>query len=498
VALIGKFFGRTASEGAAYAFGVATGPVLAPATETIRQAAWEVYAARIPGVASLAAGVAQGQVDEGTARAWAKKQGFDKEAFDALVDIANTGPDVGMAMQAWRRGKLTEAGFRTVLKRHAIEDRWTDAIEALKTELLGPADLARAIHRGLIPDPGLLQGELPRGVGNVPAYPVYDVDALAEAAGSGFDRDRLGVLVGLQGNPMGAHEAAQAEFRGVLTHDDYLRAIAEGNTRNEWAEAIREQSRSIPSAANYVAAFIRGWRTKAQAYAGAARHGMTKDDVDLLALIAGRPVTTRQAFLGFIRGGRVDGESWNERETFRRAVIQSNIRPEWEPILWAQRYSYPSAFVLRAMVQSGDITQAEGEEVLLFQGWEPTFAKKVAAAWASGGATKADSHIGKAQTQLWTTTHRSYLAGEITKTVARNALGQAGVAAASVATVLGTWDAEKALIRAQLSAANVKKAFNKGGRNNATGKPWTRDEALAALIELGWAALAANDYLDIP
>lgn len=498
MALLSRFFGRTASEGAAYAFGVATGPVLAPATEQIRQEAWKFYSTRIPGVAGLAAGVAQGQVDEGTAREWAARQGFGDQAFSALIDIANTGPDVGMAMQAWRRGKLTDAEFSTVLKRHAIEDQWFAAIEALKAEVLGPADLARAIHRGLIPDPGLLKGTLPSGVGNVPAYPVYPVDALAEAEASGYDRDRLGVLVGLQGLPMGSHEAAQALFRGVLTEDDYLRAIAEGNTRNEWADAIREQSRQIPSAAQYVAAWLRGWITKGQRDAGAARHGMQPADVDLLALAAGRPVTTRQAFLGFIRGGRVEGESWDERETFRRAVIQSNIRPEWEPILWAQRYTYPSAFVLRTLVQSGDLSADDARQVLTFSGWEPTLIDKVVAAWSGGTATAADTHTAKAQTQLWSQTHRSYINREISDTVARNALADAGVPAASRNAILQLWQTERDLIRKQLTPAQVKKALAKGSRNAATGQPWTRDEALAWLVANGYSTNDANDFLDIP
>jgi hypothetical protein len=136
--------------------------------------------------------------------------------------------------------------------------------------------------------------------------------------------------------------------------------------------------------------------------------------------------------------------------------------------------------------------------VLLFSGWEPSFAKKVSAAWAPTGTAKADSHVTSEQNRLRTTTHSSYLSGEISKTVARNSLTVAGVASASLDAVMRIWDTEKNLIRAQMTAANVKKAFNKGGKNNATGQTWTRDEALAALIELGWAALAANDYLDIP
>ncbi len=523
MALLSKFFGRTASEGAAYAFGVATGPVLAPATETIRQDAWNTHANRIPSAGTLAEGVAQHQVDEKTARSWAKKQGFDTAAFDALISIANVGPGMAQAFNLWRRKQVDQPGFIRALQRLGLEDEWITALWNVREEILPPADLARAIHRGLIPDPGLLQGTLPTGTGHVPAYPVYGIDALEEAQGSGYDRDRLGVLVGLQGLPMGSHEAAQALFRGVLTENDYLRAIAEGNTRNEWADSIKEQSRSIPSPTNYVAAFIRGWRTRAEMRAGAARHGMTDADADLLALIAGRPVTTRQAFIGWIRGGRVDGENWDERETFRRAVIQSNIRPEWEPILWASRYSYPSAFVLRALTQAGDITPAEAETILLYNAWEPTLAAKVSKAWSTGGAATAkgltatdlktryegqgitkteyvnglkelgytqdaadfkvavsdDAKRFKSLTQLRNRTRTQYTSWRIARQAASDALRGTGLTIALVNEILTDADVERELNVHLLTEPQVVKAYN--------AKLMEKAVAVDRLTELGLA-----------
>jgi hypothetical protein len=54
------------------------------------------------------------------------------------------------------------------------------------------------------------------------------------------------------------------------------------------------------------------------------------------------------------------------------------------------------------------------------------------------------------------------------------------------------------LIRRQLTPAQIKKAYLKAARNAATGAPWTRDEAIAALISEGYSIQTANDYLDIP
>jgi len=267
VAILGRFFGSTVATGAGFAFGHATSPVLAPAIEELRQEAWNTYKTRIPAAAELAAGVATGKVDEAQARTWAGRNGFGDSAFNALIGIATTAPDVGLAMQAWRRGKLTDRQFDTVLRRHGLADEWNGAIEALKAAILSPGEIAAAIHRGLIPDPGILLGEQPQPPFNVAAYPVQPIDAIAEAEASGLDEERLRVLVGLQGLPMGVIEAAQAYFRGDITHGDYIRAFNESNNRNEWAEAVLAYARQIPTARDYIENALRGYRTFAEAAA---------------------------------------------------------------------------------------------------------------------------------------------------------------------------------------------------------------------------------------
>jgi hypothetical protein len=109
----------------------------------------------------------------------------------------------------------------------------------------------------------------------------------------------------------------------------------------------------------------------------------------------------------------------------------------------------------------------------------------VSTAW-TGGATAGDSHTAKAQTQLWTTTHRSYVAEEIDDATATASLSAAGVAAAAVPAILALWKQERALIRKQLSPAQIKKAVREGVPNPDTGQPWTQADGLAALAARGY------------
>jgi hypothetical protein len=107
-------------------------------------------------------------------------------------------------------------------------------------------------------------------------------------------------------------------------------------------------------------------------------------------------------------------------------------------------------------------------------------------AWSGGTTTGGDKHTAKAQTQLWSTTHKSYVAQEIDEPTAAGALAAAGVPAASVPTIINVWNHERNLIRKQLTPAQIKKAFTTGTINPATGQPWTQRDAELALIARGY------------
>jgi hypothetical protein len=192
--------------------------------------------------------------------------------------------------------------------------------------------------------------------GTVPAYKVSDIDPLEEARAAGVDEERLRVMVGEIGLPMSVQQAASALFRGIINQADYNRAVLEGDTRPEWAGAILEQARQIPSVADYVDARIRGWITDEEMNAGVARHGMSPADAHLLYLRTGRPAAPGQMATAAARGiDGPDGSPMDETQ-FLKGIAESDIRPEWGPMLWESRFLYPPLFQLTRMVQAGAIT----------------------------------------------------------------------------------------------------------------------------------------------
>lgn len=482
-----------------------------PEFEVLGQTAWKNEPHRVldPGTAAElrareSVDTAQGIDNEGVSYADdAARRGVGSHRFNLLTELARTNPDVGNLFALRRRGiggvegeGISAAEFRRLMRRHGYTAATITQLEQLLQERLDPGQIAAAIHRGLIPDPGLLKGQQPQPPFNVEAYPVFQVDALAEAEANGYDGKRLGVLVGLQGLPMGPIEAAQALFRGVITHGDYIRAFNESNNRNEWAAAVLDYAKQIPTARDYIENALRGYRTLAQAQVGAARHGMNAEDALLIFQNSGRPLNLHQITQALAWGGEYQPAAADNPDPWMQAVLLGAVRPEYYDLQRHLKYNLPSAFFFRVLQQQKVITEAEAVTWYERLGWPPDLARKVAAAFAPTGGAQADTHVGKAQTQLWTATHRSYLASELTADAAGAKLAQAGVTAASVPKVLAVWDHERELIRGRLTPAQIKKAWVRGAMNLDTGVKWTRDDALVALIERGWSAPDANTLLD--
>lgn len=437
-----RFFGSTVSETAAFAAGAAIGPTLRPGLQALQNATWEKYPDVPPDAYALAAGVAQGQVDPEQARKWAAQNGIGAKPFAALVNIANAGPGAGEAFRLWRRHLIDDDGFATALKRLSIEPRWIAALLKTKFDPLDPADLARAIHKSLIPDPGLLAVPQPTEAGKVPAYPVYPIDALAEAEAAGLDRDHLGALVGLQGNPMGAHEAAQATFRGVIDRADYDRAIAEGNTRNEWGEAIMEQSRQIPTARDFIENALRGYSTLEEAIAGAALHGMSAEDATVIYQNAGRPMNIHQITMALARGARFNPEPGEITDPYMASIVEGSLKPGYYELENALRYNYPAFFQTLNALTRGWIDAATAKQWLLYQAYEPGAVDAIVDNITVGGKPKPSTWLTRAQGYLFTAIHKQYepTSGYVDR--AKSAMAKLGIAAADQEQILELYRVE--------------------------------------------------------
>ncbi len=447
------------------AVGAAASGAIVPGVQEIVNEAWSTHPVKPPGAGLLANGVAQGQIDENQAREWAKQTGFDSLQFDAMIAAADTGPGIPRAFELWRRGLISPNDFRVACKREALEDQWIDGLVALHDVLLTPAELANAWQQGYL-------GEQ---------------EASDEALLAGVSRERSHIQRQLAGLPPGPETALAMLRRGIIEPDEFRQMIVEGNTKLKYVDEYLEMLPVLLTAAQWATAWLKGHATEAEAKAGGAAVGHQADEMELLYLNQGRPATTRQIHIGYARGAEVPGMA-DEEAAIRAAVKQSNVRTEYADVLYAQRYTYPSAFVLRALASDGTFTRDETRDILIESGWRPEWAELAADKWSgAAGGTAGGKWSDRSKGRLYTTTHDEYLEFSIAEAQVRTNLARIGASSAEADDVLALWDLERATDRRRFTAPQVKTVFKKGNMSEA--------EALSYLAALGYSAGDATDFL---
>jgi hypothetical protein len=450
VSAIGKFTGNTVGEAAAFAAGLAVGPLLEPLLQALRNETWSIYPDRPVDPQSLASAVAERKPGFEKAAEEAALSGIGGPAFTALVDVLRNGPGIAEGLNLVRRGQLAPAEFATVLERAALEDQFISAFQAVGRNGLTfeqvPLDasvLANAIVRGVVAAPFPLPYVIDRTPGQVEPFPESQLDTAVEAEATGTSLERLFIQTAIAGRPMAPEEAATAVFRGIIDVSDYNRAIAEGDIRSEYRDAIFERARQILTAHDWVELRLRGWIDDGEMYAGTALHGMSQENTDLLFKVLGRPMSHRNVFLAQRRGGTYGVTPADIDPHFLKSLQESNERPEWYGLEWALRFSQPSVFVIRQYLKDGG-DPAWARTKLYYEGWEDSdidiFVKEYAKAGGTGtGAGAPDSHLKSAITSAITAIRKAYVGGSIDATQAASFQQQAEQAT----TLVEAWDVAK-------------------------------------------------------
>ena len=404
--------------------GTAAAAAIEPIVEPGRQQAWSNASNRILDPGLYARLVAQGALDIDVAKPLAKREGFNADQFNRLVYLAQEAPDLALTLELWRRGRFGKPDpakppiqVTHALAKAQIEAQYWPAITDLFNDRLAPPVIALAIVRGIMKDPGYLPVGPPATEGKVPAFPVSKLDTLDELQAHGYDFDRGFVETAIAGRPAPPNEAARAMFRGIIEPVDFDRAIAEGDIRNEWSFVLREVAREILTAGQYAELQLRGFLTADERRAETDKHGMSHPDSDLLYNLLGRSIPEHQITTGEARGGVFEGPIDKIPKAYLQSLQRGNLRPEYYNLAYANRYSMPSAFVLRSLATSGEITQAEAEQILLEIGWPPSLAKTVAANWAPAAAlAKLNPWVKAQQTRLVTAMHKAVVKTGVPRT----------------------------------------------------------------------------------
>lgn len=497
--------------------GAAASAALEPAIEIPRQEAWKRNPNRLLDVGTLARLYAQGGVALDAVHTAGEREGYSSDKLDALIYLAQTPPGEAELMFLWRLGYIDETTWRAGMVKLGRRPDWIDQQARTFSVPLSAADVAMAIQQGHLPDPGILPGigaetifpagytEPPSPDGGPPStVPLtqIDLDPIAMARAYGVNVDQLKVMANLAGLPPGPHDLLQLWNRNEIDEPSVDAGIREGHMKTKWAEAFKRMRWAVLTPQEYASARLRDWITADESYAGGALTGHTKEQMDLMFLNRGRPASPTQMWRGWARGVTGPRGVPVAYEDHAKAIAISDIRPEYAEMLWEIRFNYPSLYQLGRIVQSGAITPETAAEWAKYNLYAPAVVEALTGYWqtiypggAGTAAAKPDAHVTKAETQLWTTTHRSYIAQEAGDSDAKERFTLLGIPDQAQTEILSLWQSERALIRKQLTPAQIRKAVDGKVTNPQTGQPWTLADATAALLERGYTQADAEVFL---
>lgn len=443
---LGGITAGVGAEGLAFAAGFAAAPALEPAAVTLRQDSWNAAQVRRLDAMIAAAIAAEDIAHYDDMANEASYSGYESSRFAYLYHVNLIAPGMGELLQMARRQTINPGNFTHGLRKNKFEPMWDGALTDLQNVYLSPDILAVMLQRNVIPNQGQLPGVDLSTTGKVPRFPHVPIDAYAMASTFGWSNDQLDAQARIQGLPPGMDLVARMVFRSILDRGDFNLAAEQSNRRVEWADYEFDGYRQIPTADQFVEDHLRGWRTKQEMYDGTALHGMSQADTDVLFQIHRRPLTAHQIKQALARGASFNPEAGEITDPFTASVHQANLGPEWYEMAVALQGSYPPLFQVNRLVTAGIIDADTGADWMRKSGEADEVVTALHAFWSQTPVVKADPHVTKAETQLWTTIHTMHKKGEITDAIATAALPSAGVSAAAIPQVLKIWDVESSLV----------------------------------------------------
>ena len=458
-----------------FALGNAAAPAIRPFAQSLENDAWEAHTVAPPTIYTMAPAAARGKVKVSDVATWAHRAGFSDDVLAAVMAGSLSGPDLADLFAMWRRSFIDQAGFEQGLTTLGVQQSWWPHLEQLFRVHLTLEQAANARQQQFISDTEQ------RAIAGLYGVTPGDADIQFELAGL----------------PPGVETGLTMLRRGIIDTATFAQIVAEGHTKTKYTAVLEQLQQQLLSAATAVRAHLKGHIDVNEMHARGAEWGYSPADMDLWYLAEGRPATTHQIHVGYMRGASLPGAA-DERDAIGIAVKQSDIRTEYADLLYAGRDTYPSLFQLNRLVQAGAVTPTVAAEWATKSGINADVVQTLETYWTglAGGQT-ADAHVTKANTQLWTTLHKAYLGGVATPAEVQQGFTLLGVPAAAQQDVLARWTFEQGIERKRLTPAQVKKAYGEGVVNPATGAAWTKDEAIAYLVELGYSVNDANTFLEI-
>ena len=493
--LPGRLFNNTVGTATGVAVGGATATALSPYLQDLINDTWSSHPAKPISASILAEGVAAGVIPLEWAHDEGKRTGYSNERLDRMIETARRAPSVGELFEMRNRKLIGDNDLTDGLEQNGIRAKWRSDLAALRRVLPSVTDTVRMAVREVF-DPAArarltLDADLPDGY-------------LAHTRPLGLDDTDAKDYWAAHWELPSYEQLAQMWFRTDLGDQGFKDALKAADYAPAWREKLGEIARAIPTLTDMIRFAVREVYSPKQradlkldedypeAFTKqAALHGLTRDYArDYWAAHWQLPSPTQlytMLWRGLIDEGKLDD-----------ALKAADYSPTWRDKLRDIAYHVPGRIDLRRMYAEGLIGYRELVDGYKRLGYNKDDAKMLAdfaVKLAEKPPAAKQTHVDKAQTQLWTRLHTSYLAGDTNDAQALDKLATIGVPQNERDDVLRLWKEEREVIRQRLTPAQVKKAWAKAVPNPATGQPWSFDDALAELLSRGWSNQDARTFL---
>lgn len=280
--------------------------------------------------------------------------GIDPGRFNTMRSLAGTAPGPQELVTALMRGIIprTGSGAGTVSYEQGIRegnllDKWAAMLEKLGQQPLSPADAASAAVRNFLPSD----------------------QAQAEAGKSGVDPAVFQTLVHLSGDAPGPQQLAEALRRGDIpatgTGPDstsFQQGIAEGRLADKWTSTIKALAKIWPTPPLALDALLKGQLTETDAQALYEKLGGDPQFFQTLYDTRGNAPSPVEALQLANRGIIPWTGTGADVVSYEQAFKEGPWRNKWEPAFKALADYIPPPETVRTLLEQGAITHDQASK----------------------------------------------------------------------------------------------------------------------------------------
>lgn len=450
--------------------------------------------ALLPDASVIANSYAMGETSQDEAEGAIAALGIQFGWIGRILDQAQNWPSAAELAEMYRRGEIDVPQFKIALTKAGIPSQYHDFYISFSNVPLSPADAALASLRGNMS---------------------HD-DAVAKAIESGISASDFEILIGNTGEPPGLMQLLEGYRRGFIDEDTLKKGILQSRYRDEWIPLLEKLRFEPMSVADAVNAVVQNQLDMATAESIAEQNGLEPGAFQTLYATAGEPLSRTEMEDLYNRGEA-------SRDDVIQALRESRLKNKYNDQAFDLHRKMIPATSLQRILRYGGVSLSDAVKIAMEDGYSEAdatllvnagtaerlqtykqatvsavmglYEDNIVSVTAAIELAKSMGHTGdeakfiaqaaefKREAKITSTAVNAikakYLSHHITRSQASGYIDAMGIPAIQRDIMLNIWDIEHGAFTAELTAAQIVKAFHL--------KLITLDDGLKRLINKGYS-----------